>query len=256
MSLSRRYESLCWTSGCVTSITGIACATVSRDAHDRRPRRDHLALGGRVLPPAEHARERADGRQHAARCVLFSVDIGEIDPLHARRALGRRGRAARRGRAGGRGGGRRRLRARVQHAPHRLGDDRRRTSRSRRSTSRTPPADALARTVERVALLGTPCTMELPFFRERTRGARLRGRRARRAAPRAARSHGLRRAHARRRSRDETRRVLRRADRAARRRRGRARVHRDRRCCSSRTTSTCRSSTPRARTRARASTTR
>ena len=66
VSLSRRYESLCWTSGCVTSITGIACATVSLDAHDRRSRRDHLAFGRGVLPPAELARERAC-RRHPRR---------------------------------------------------------------------------------------------------------------------------------------------------------------------------------------------
>src|SRR5690349_22672549 len=86
VSLSRRYESLCWTSGCVTSITGIACATVSSV-------RTIGVLGGITWhSAAEYYRllnslvaERTNG-EHAARCVLVSVDIGEIDPLmHAGR---------------------------------------------------------------------------------------------------------------------------------------------------------------------------
>src|SRR3954454_6466300 len=86
VSLSRRYDSLCWTSGCVTSITGMACATLTRV-------KTIGVLGGITWhSAAEYYRllnaivgERTNG-EHAARCVLFSVDIGEIDPLmHARR---------------------------------------------------------------------------------------------------------------------------------------------------------------------------
>ena len=112
--------------------------------------------------------ERTDGG-HAARCVLFSVDIGEIDPLmHA----GRWEDAAK-------------LVARDALAVEAAGAEVFLLACNSLHTVWEPIvgdlsiptihiADAAADELEgrrRVALLGTPWTMELPFFRERL-GAR------------------------------------------------------------------------------------
>jgi aspartate racemase len=149
----------------VTSITGIACATVSTV-------RTIGVLGGITWhSAAEYYRllnslvaERTGG-EHAARCVLVSVDIGEIDPLmHA----GRWQDAAA-------------LVSRDAVAVEAAGADVFVLACNSLHTGweaivgglSIPTihiADAAAGELEgrrRVALLGTPWTMELPFFRER-----------------------------------------------------------------------------------------
>jgi aspartate racemase len=149
----------------VTSVTGIAYATVS-------PVRTIGVLGGITWhSAAEYYRllntlvaERTGG-EHAARCVLVSVDIGEIDPLmHA----GRWDEAAE-------------LVAGDARAVEAAGAEVFILACNSLHTVWEPitaglsiPAihivDAAAAELEgrtRVALLGTPWTMELPFFRER-----------------------------------------------------------------------------------------
>jgi aspartate racemase len=149
----------------VTSVTGIACATVSSV-------RTVGVLGGITWhSAAEYYRllnslvaERTGGA-HAARCVLVSVDIGEIDPLmHA----GRWEEAAE-------------LVARDARAVEAAGADVFVLACNSLHTVWEPIvsglsiptihiADAAADELDgrqRVALLGTPWTMELPFFRER-----------------------------------------------------------------------------------------
>jgi aspartate racemase len=154
----------------VTSITGIACATVSTV-------RTIGVLGGITWhSAAEYYRllnslvnERAGGI-HAARCVLFSVDVGSVDPLlHAERwedagrLLAPDARAVEAAGADVFG-----LACNTLHAAWEtivadvtiptihIGD---------------ALADALARDGRvRVALLGTTHTMLLPFMRERIAG--------------------------------------------------------------------------------------
>jgi aspartate racemase len=146
-------------------VTGIACATVSSV-------RTVGVLGGITWhSAAEYYRllnslvaERTGGA-HAARCVLVSVDIGEIDPLmHA----GRWEEAAE-------------LVARDARAVEAAGADVFVLACNSLHTVWEPIvsglsiptihiADAAADELDgrrRVALLGTPWTMELPFFRER-----------------------------------------------------------------------------------------
>jgi aspartate racemase len=154
----------------VTSITGIACATVSTV-------RTIGVLGGITWhSAAEYYRllnslvaERTAG-EHAARCVLVSVDIGEIDPLL------HEGRWEEAGQ----------LVASDAQAVEAAGADVFLLACNSLhhvweivvaglSIPTIHIADAAADELERsmrVALLGTPWTMELPFFRERlaTRG--------------------------------------------------------------------------------------
>src|SRR4051812_39003171 len=83
VSLSRRYDSLCWMSGWRTSVTGMACATLTSG-------RTIGVLGGMTwLSSIEYyrmintlANERLGGI-HTPRCIVFSVDMGAIDALMA-----------------------------------------------------------------------------------------------------------------------------------------------------------------------------
>src|SRR3954470_21577066 len=109
VSLSRRYESLCWTSGWRTSVTDMACATLTTDENYRRPRRHDVALVDRVLPLDQHARERAARRDPCGPLRALQRRHGDDRRVDGRRALGRGREPARARRALRRGRGRRGL---------------------------------------------------------------------------------------------------------------------------------------------------
>jgi aspartate racemase len=149
----------------VTSVTGIACATVSSV-------RTIGVLGGITWhSAAEYYRllnslvaEHTNG-EHAARCVLVSVDIGEIDPLmHAGRweeAAALVSRDALAVEAAGAD-----VFVLACNSLHTVWEQ----IVGGLSIPTIHIADAAADELsgrDRVALLGTPWTMELPFFRER-----------------------------------------------------------------------------------------
>jgi aspartate racemase len=149
----------------MTSVTGIACATVSSV-------RMIGVLGGITWhSAAEYYRllnslvaERTDG-EHAARCVLVSVDIGEIDPLmHAGRWEDAAELVARDAQAVEAAGAD--VFVLACNSLHHVWEP----IVSGLSIPTIHIADAAAGELDgrtRVALLGTPWTMELPFFRER-----------------------------------------------------------------------------------------
>src|SRR3954453_8591421 len=159
------YDSLCWTSGWRTSVTDTAVRSYG-------PMKTIGVLGGITWhSAAEYYRllnalvnERTEGA-HAARCILLSVDLGTVEPLmqagrweEAGRSLAADARAVQAA-----GADVFVLACNTMHTAWEL------IVRDL-SIPAIHVVDATADALgdpRRAALLGTPWTMELPFFRER-----------------------------------------------------------------------------------------